>query len=245
MLCKISSVRRPNVRRFKVFPKIMEMETQISIPEKEKYDTNIDTIAGNNADNKVDMSDSDIYNIARRYNHKHLTKLIETEDNEDILKWIRKEKLSLQCFSDSDKEPNCTLMSKILNEAENGDEIILDILDSCVTKTPVGSKKISSNSYNIKVDFSGIIREGDDGKQESILNDLVQLWLSYKTTPWDKIYEPIKKVMEICKCTKEREKEKHSPQIILGKIILHLDRTRQSNIIVCRYAVSSSTGSLY
>ena len=233
MLCKISSVSRPNVRRFKVFQKIMEMETQISYPEKERYIKNIESIAGNNADNKVDMSDSDIYDIARRYNHKDLTELIKTKDNVDILEWIRKEKLSLQCFSDSDEEPNCTLMSKILNDAENGDEIILEILDSCVTKTHVGSKKITSNSYNIKVDFSGIIREGDDGKQESILNDLVLLWLSYKTTPWDKIYEPIKKVMEMCKCTKEREKEKHSPQIIFGKIILHLSKTVQSNIIVC------------
>ena len=199
------------------------METQISIPEKERYNTNIDTIAdniaGNNADNKVDMGDSEIYNIARRYNHKHLTKLIGTGDNEDILKWICKEKLSLQCFSDSDEEPNCTLMSKILNEAENGDEIIMKILDSFVTKTHVGSKNTSSNLYNIKVDFSGIMRESNDGKQESILNDLLHLWLSCKTTPWNKIFEPIKKVVEMCKPSKEKKKKKSSPQIILGNYL--------------------------
>ena len=148
-----------------------------------------------------------------RYDHNDLTELIETEDNVAILKWIQDEKLSLQSY---DTEPNCTLMKQILNEAVNGDEIITEILDLFVTKTHVGSKNTSSNLYNIKVDFSGIIRESNDGKQESILTDLVQLWLSYKTTPWNKIFEPIKKVVEMCKRTKEKKKKKSSPQIILG-----------------------------
>ena len=151
-----------------------------------------------------------------RYDHNDLTELIETKDNVAILKWIQDEKLSLQSY---DTEPNCTLMKQILNEAVNGDEIITEILDSFVTKTHVGSNE-SSNLYNIKVDFSGIMRESNDGKQESILNDLLHLWLSCKTTPWNKIFEPIKKVVEMCKPSKEKKKKKSSPQIILGNYFI-------------------------
>ena len=152
-----------------------------------------------------------------RYDYNYLSELIKTKDHVDILKWIREEKLSLQSYTDT--EPKCTLMRQILNEAENGDEIIKEILDSFVTKTPVGSKKISLNSYNIKVDFSGIIRENNDGKQQSVIKDLVQLWLSYKTTPLDRILQPIIKVAEMCKYTKEKKIKKSSSQIILGKTI--------------------------
>ena len=157
-------------------------------------------------------------NDAPCYKKKKLTELIETKDNEDIVKWIRDEKLSLQSHDDGD--PDNTVMRQILKEAVNGDEIISEILDSFVTKTSVGDKKISSNpnSFNIKVDFSGIIRDNDDGEQESVLNDLVYLWLSYKSTPWEKVTYPMKKVVEICKpIDKRTPKKKSSPQIVLGK----------------------------
>ena len=167
------------------------------------------------------MEKSHIISLPERYNerydHNYLTELIETKDNMEILKWIHDEKLSLQSYCET--EPSCTLMRQILNEAVNGDEIITEILDSFVTKTHVGSKNTSSNLYNIKVDFSGIMRESNDGKQESILNDLLHLWLSYKTNPWNKIFEPIKKVVEMCKPSKEKKKKKSSPQIILGNYL--------------------------
>ena len=150
------------------------------------------------------------------YDPEKLTKLIETEDHVDILKWIGDEKLSLHSYADTDPDPPRTLMRHILDEAENGDEIIKAFLDSFVTKTPVGSKKLSSSSFNIEVDFSGIISEYENGKQESVLNDLVQLWLSFKSYPWDKIKDLIMKGVEMFKSTEKRRK-KGSPQIILGK----------------------------
>ena len=61
-----------------------------------------------------------------RYDSNYLSELIETKDHVDILNWIREEKLSLQSFTDT--EPKRTLMRQILNEAENGDEIIKEIL---------------------------------------------------------------------------------------------------------------------
>ena len=170
-----------------------------------------------------------------RYDSNYLSELIETKDHVDILNWIREEKLSLQSFTDT--EPKRTLMRQILNEAENGDEIVKEILDSFVTKIPVGSKKISLNSYNIKVDFSGIIRE-NNGKQQSVLKDLVQLWLSYKTTP-------LERIVQRCKGSKKMKKKKSSSKIILGKTIMHLDNAVKSNNIFCRYDVPSSTDSLY
>ena len=147
------------------------------------------------------------------YKEEYLTNLIETKDHKDIVDWIRNEKLSLQSYPVGNQKR--TLMRQILDEAENGDEIIKKILDSFVTKTSVGTKEITSNSYNIKVDFSSIISENDDGKQESVLNDLVQLWLSYKSTPWERVIDPIKKVVEMF--SKEKTpKKKSSPHIILG-----------------------------
>ena len=149
---------------------------------------------------------------------ENLSEFIKKNNNEDIVKRIRRDKLSLQSHDDGD--PDNTVMRQILKEAVNGDEIITEILDSFVTKTSVGDKKISSNSnsYNIKVDFSGIIRDNDDGEQESVLNDLVYLWLSYKSTPWEKVTYPIKKVVEMCKpIDKRTPKKKSSPQIVLGK----------------------------
>ena len=106
---------------------------------------------------------------------ENLSEFIKKNNNEDIVERIRRDKLSLQSHDDGD--PDNTVMRQILKEAVNGDEIITEILDSFVTKTSVGDKKISSNSnsYNIKVDFSGIIRDNDDGEQESVLNDLVYL----------------------------------------------------------------------
>ncbi len=147
------------------------------------------------------------------YKKSDLTDLIKKEDHEKIVNWIRNEKLSLQSYPTGNQKS--TLMRQILDEAENGDEIIKKILDSFVTKTSVGTKEITSNSYNIKVDFSSIISENDDGKQESVLNDLVQLWLSYKSTPWERVIDPIKKVVEMF--SKEKTpKKKSSPHIILG-----------------------------
>ena len=157
-------------------------------------------------------------NIPETY-EESLTEFIKKNNNEDIVKRIRRENLSLQSHDDGDNTDN-TVMRQILKEAVNGDEIISEILDSFVTKTSVGDKKISSNpnSFNIKVDFSGIIRDNDDGEQESVLNDLVYLWLSYKSTPWEKVTYPMKKVVEICKpIDKRTPKKKSSPQIVLGK----------------------------
>ena len=162
------------------------------------------------------------------YDSTQLKKLIETEEHNDILNWIREEKLSLQSRADTDPtNPKKTLIRQILNEAENGDEIIKEILDSYVTKTSVGTKKISPTSYNVKVDFSGIVYENDKGEQESILNDLVQLYLKYKSSPLDKISSLAKKGLDIISCEKEKadNKNKKSPQIILGKkkpIKLHI-----------------------
>ena len=159
---------------------------------------------------------------AKDYDAEYLKELIETKDHVDILNWIREKKLSLQSYSDTDSE--VTLMKQILEEAENGDEIIKEILDSFVTKTPVGSKVLSLNSFNIKVDFSGIISETEYGKQESVLNDLVQLWLSYNSEPWDKIKDLIITGVEMCKGTKEKKtKKERSPQIILGKHKVYLN----------------------
>ena len=169
---------------------------------------------------KRQPSKPDAERYKEKYNPTELTELIKTKDHVDILKWIRNEKLSLQSYAEADTDtksipPKSTLMRQILDEAENGDEIIKEILDSFVTKTPVGSKSISANSFNIKVDFSGIISVYDNGKQESVLNDLVKLWLSYKSEPWDKIKHLIMNGVEMCKQTKKRKK-KSSPQIILG-----------------------------
>ena len=153
-----------------------------------------------------------------KYKHYILTELIKTKDHVDILNWIREEKLSLQSFADTDH--SITLMRQILDEAENGDEIIKEILDSFVTKTSVGSKTLSLNSFNIKVDFSGILSVNEDGKQESVINDLVQLCLSYKSEPWDKFVDLIINGVERCKGTKKEKTEKeNSPQIILGKLV--------------------------
>ena len=93
---------------------------------------------------------------------ENLSEFIKKNNNEDIVKRIRRDKLSLQSHDDGD--PDNTVMRQILKEAVNGDEIITEILDSFVTKTSVGDKKISSNSnsYNIKVDFSSIISENGD-----------------------------------------------------------------------------------
>ena len=169
---------------------------------------------------KRQPSKPDAERYKEKYNPTELTELIKTKDHVDILKWIRNEKLSLQSYAEADTDtksipPKSTLMRQILDEAENGDEIIKEILDSFVTKTPVGSKSISANSFNIKVDFSGIISVYDNGKQESVLNDLVKVWLSYKSEPWDKIKHLIMNGVEMCKQTKKRKK-KSSPQIILG-----------------------------
>ena len=152
------------------------------------------------------------------YDAEYLKELIETKDHVDILNWIRKEKLSLHSYADTDKD--LTLVRQILDEAENGDEIIKEILDSFVTKTSVGSKEISLNSFNIKVDFSGILSVNEDGKQESVINDLVQLCLSYKSEPWDKFVDLVINGVERCKGTKKEKTEKeNSPQIILGKLV--------------------------
>ena len=153
-----------------------------------------------------------------KYDHNFLTELIKTKDHVDILNWIKGKKLSLQSYAEKDK--NITLMRQILDEAENGDEIIKEFLDSFVTKTSVGSKVISLNSFNIKVDFSGILSVNEDGKQESVINDLVQLCLSYKSEPWDKFVDLIINGVERCKGTKEEKTGKeNSPQIILGKLL--------------------------
>ena len=168
---------------------------------------------------KRQPSKPDAERYTEKYDPKKLTELIETKDHVDILNWIREEKLSLQSYADTDAKstpPTSTLMRQILDEAENGDEIIKEILDSYVTKTPVGSKSISTNSFNIKVDFSGIISEYENGKQESVLNDLVHFWLRYKSEPWDKIKALIMNGVEMCTSTKTKKKKKSSPEIILG-----------------------------
>ena len=153
-----------------------------------------------------------------KYEYKSLNILIKTRDHVDILNWIRDEKLSLQSYAEKDQK--ITLMRQILDEAENGDEIIKEILDSFITKTSVGSKEISLNSFNIKVDFSGILSVNEDGKQESVIYDLVQLCLSYKSEPWDKFVDLVINGVERCKGTKKEKTEKeNSPQIILGKLV--------------------------
>ena len=175
----------------------------------------------------------------KEYNSKALAEKIETGTHKEILRWIKDEKLCLQSYdADTDK----TLMRQILKEAGNGDEIIKTILNSYVTQADPGAK-LTSNSYGVKLDFSGITSENKHGKQESVLTDLVELWLSYQNDPWDFILNPVKWAIQMCKDEKP-EKVRGSPKLFLGKIKT-LFCSRKSKIIKFRLALSSTSGRFY
>ena len=149
----------------------------------------------------------------KKYDSQVLAEKIETGDHEEILKWIKEEKLCLQSYA-ADKP--LTLMRQILEEAGNGDEIIKAILNSYVTQAEPGAK-LNSNSYGVKLDFSGITSANSQGTQESVISDLLQLWLSHQSDPWNFITSPVKMAIEMCKKGKV-EKVKRSPGTFLGKI---------------------------
>ena len=151
--------------------------------------------------------------LVKKYDSQVLAEKIETGDHEEILKWIREEKLCLQSYA-ADKP--LTLMRQILEEAGNGDEIIKAILNSYVTQAEPGAK-LNSNSYGVKLDFSGITSEGSQGRQESVISDLLQLWLNDQSDPWDLIMSPLKMTIEMCKKGKI-EKVKSSSGAFLGKL---------------------------
>ena len=151
----------------------------------------------------------------KKYESKVLAEKIEKGDHDEILKWIREKKLCLQSYAeDTDKQK--TLMTQILEEAGNGDEIIKAILNSYVTQAEPGAK-LNSNSYGVKLDFSGITSANSQGTQESVISDLLQLWLSHQSDPWNFITSPVKMAIEMCKKGKV-EKVKRSPGTFLGKI---------------------------
>ena len=175
----------------------------------------------------------------KEYDSTALSEKIKTGDHDDILKWILDKNLCLQSYAaDIDK----TLMRQILEEAGNGDEIIKTMLNSCVTQADPGAK-LTSNSYGVKLDFSGITSENKHGKQESVLTDLVELWLSYQNDPWDFILNPVKWAIQMCKDEKP-EKVRGSPKLFLGKIKT-LFCSRKSKIIKFRLALSSTSGRFY
>ena len=147
----------------------------------------------------------------KEYNSKKLTEKIETGDHQEILKWIIEKKLCLQSY-DTDNQK--TLMRQILEEAGNGHKIINTILNSYVTQADPGAK-LDSNSYGVKLDFSGITSETSEGEQESVISDLLQLWLSHQSDPWDFITRPVKKAIEWCKKGKI-ERVKRCPGTFLG-----------------------------
>ena len=161
----------------------------------------------------VDLETEEKNMYKREYNPRVLFEKIEIGDHGEILKWISEENLCLQSYA---ADSNTTLMRQILDEAANGDEIIETILDSYVTQADPGAK-LTSNSYGVKLDFSGITTENIHGKQESVLTDLVQLWLSHQSNPLDFILTPVKMAIQMCKKEK-KEKVKGLPNTFLGKI---------------------------
>ena len=150
----------------------------------------------------------------KNYDPKVLVEKIGTGDHEKILKWIREEKLCLQSYEKDTDNPK-TLMRQILEEAGNGHEIIEAILNSYVTQAKPG-EKLTSNSYGVKLDFSGITSENSQGEQESVISDLLQLWLSHQSDPWDLITSTVKEAIAWCK-KRKIEKVKRCPGTFLGK----------------------------
>ena len=153
----------------------------------------------------------------KEYDSKDLAKIIETGDHVEILEWIREEKLCLQSYAvNNDTDKPKTLMRQILEEAGNGHEIIEAILNSYVTQAKPG-EKLTSNSYGVRLDFSGITSENRQGDQESVISDLLQLWLSHQSDPWDLITSTVKEAIAWCK-KRKIEKVKRCPGTFLGKI---------------------------
>ena len=151
----------------------------------------------------------------KNYDPKVLVEKIGTGDHEKILEWIREEKLCLQSYETTDNPK--TLMRQILEEAGNGHEIIEAILNSYVTQAKPG-EKLTSNSYGVRLDFSGITSVNSQGEQESVISDLLQLRLSHQSDPWDFITNPVKKAIECCKKGKKEKEKKRCPGTFLGKI---------------------------
>ena len=142
------------------------------------------------------------------YDSAELTEMIASKDHEDILKWIQENQLSLQSHENITEPTKRTLLRQILEEAGNGDEIINKILNSYIQKTTPGLKQ-SSNSYSVRINFSAITSLDEDGKQEeTVLNDLNDLWYDSKKEPWENISDIL--------CKRAKTKKKSSSEILKG-----------------------------
>ena len=152
-----------------------------------------------------------------KYDSAMLTEMInDDKSHQDILEWIEKNELSLLSYDDQKTmlrqvSSKRTLIRQILEEAGNGHEIIKKILDSYVQKTKKGLEP-SSNSYSVTIDFSAITCLNEDGQhEETILNDLNDLWYDSKKEPWLNLFD---KLWSICNKTKI---DKHPSEILKGR----------------------------
>ena len=131
-----------------------------------------------------------------------------TDDHKDILEWIEKEKLCLYS-KEGDKDKGDSLIKILLEEVGNGHEVVERVLDSYM-RTP--SANINSNTFKVKMDFTGLMLDGEDkidsglmslfrkksGSGDSILHDIVELKLKYQEYFWDHYTNGFKGKKENC-----------------------------------------------
>ena len=131
-----------------------------------------------------------------------------TDDHKDILEWIEKEKLCLYS-KEGDKDKGDSLIKILLEEVGNGHEVVERVLDSYMS-TP--SANINSNTFKVKMDFTGLMLDGEDkidsglmslfrkksGSGDSILHDIVELKLKYQEYFWDHYKNGFKGKKENC-----------------------------------------------
>lgn len=139
----------------------------------------------------------------RYFDSKKLSTIIETGDHEQIIKWIKKNKLGLHSLDKTGQDSTSldrqisrrTLMCQILEEVANGHLIVKKILNSYVVPTNP-SLKPSSNDYSVDLDFDGITHithssENGSGEQESAITDLVRLVMEHKGNLWSRNFSQV------------------------------------------------------
>ena len=132
------------------------------------------------------------------FDSKKLSTIIETGDHEEIIKWIKKNKLGLHSLDKNSTSldgldgPRRTLIRQILEEVANGHLIVKEILNSYVVPTNP-SLKPSSNDYSVDLDFDGITHsdENGSGEQESAITDLVRLVIEHKGNLWSRNFSQV------------------------------------------------------
>ena len=132
------------------------------------------------------------------FDSKKFSTIIETGDHEEIIKWIKKNKLGLHSLDKNSTSldgldgPRRTLIRQILEEVANGHLIVKEILNSYVVPTNP-SLKPSSNDYSVDLDFDGITHsdENGSGEQESVITDLVRLIIEHKGNLWSRTFSQL------------------------------------------------------